>query len=147
MSIRRILPIGTHLRKCIICGYPITAKSRELTAHELECLGIEEEKKDDDQRPTDVKRFSLQAQSAGLTVECAMGGIVGATTIAIIAEAPGRNEVAQGFPLVGGAGNILWNAIRTHAPEVKRHECYVTNVVKRQVRFGVRRYWQPQTCW
>ena len=82
------------------------------------------------------ERFSQQAQSAGLTVECAMGGIVGAT-LAVIAEAPGRNEVAQGLPLVGGAGNILWKAIRTHAPEVKRHECYVTNVVKRQVQFGV----------
>jgi uracil-DNA glycosylase family 4 len=82
------------------------------------------------------ERFTLQAQTAGLTVECAMGGIVGAT-LAVIAEAPGRNEIAQGIPLVGGAGNILWKAIRTHAPEVKRHECYITNVVKRQVQFGV----------
>lgn len=40
MSIRQMLPIGTHLRTCIVCGYPITAKSRELTAHELECLQI-----------------------------------------------------------------------------------------------------------
>jgi len=61
MSIRRILPIGTRLRKCIVCGYQITAKYDELTAHELECLSklkdmlteIElEEKKDDDQRTT-----------------------------------------------------------------------------------------------
>ena len=80
------------------------------------------------------ERFSIQAQTAGLSVECAMGGTLNAT-LAIIAEAPGRNEVAQGIPLVGGAGNILWKAIRTYCPEVKRHECYVTNVCKRQVAF------------
>jgi len=65
-----------------------------------------------------------------------MGGIVSGT-IAIIAEAPGINEVAQGMPLVGGAGNILWKSLRTYCPEVKRGECYITNVVKRQVSFGV----------
>jgi len=82
------------------------------------------------------ERFSLQASAAGLSVECSMGGTLH-STIAVIAEAPGRNEVAQGIPLVGGAGNILWRAIRTHCPEVKRHECYITNVVKRQVAFDV----------
>ena len=41
MSIRQMLPVGTHLRKCIVCGYPITAKSDELTAHELLCLKID----------------------------------------------------------------------------------------------------------
>jgi len=40
MSIRQMLPVGTHLRKCIVCGYPITAKSDELTAHEMQCLGL-----------------------------------------------------------------------------------------------------------
>jgi hypothetical protein len=41
MSIRQMLPIGGTLRKCLVCGYPITAKSDELTAHELQCLGVE----------------------------------------------------------------------------------------------------------
>jgi len=41
MSIRQMLPIGTHLRLCVVCNYPITAKSDELTAHELQCLGVE----------------------------------------------------------------------------------------------------------
>jgi hypothetical protein len=40
MSIRQMLPVGTHLRKCIVCGYPITAKGNELTAHEMQCLGL-----------------------------------------------------------------------------------------------------------
>jgi uracil-DNA glycosylase family 4 len=80
------------------------------------------------------EQFILQAQMAGLTVECAMGGTMNAT-LAIIAEAPGRNEVAQGIPLVGGAGNILWKSLRNYCPSVKRHECYITNVVKRQVAY------------
>ena len=80
------------------------------------------------------ERFTLQAQTAGLQVECAMGGTMNAT-LAIIAEAPGRNEVAQGIPLIGGAGNILWKSLRNYCPSVKRHECYITNVVKRQVAY------------
>ena len=43
MGIRQMLPIGSHLRKCPVCGYPITAKSDELTAHELECLDVKVE--------------------------------------------------------------------------------------------------------
>jgi uracil-DNA glycosylase family 4 len=82
------------------------------------------------------ERFSEQAQQAGLVAECMMGGIMSSAT-AIIAEAPGRNEVAQGMPMVGGAGAILWKSLRTYCPEVKRTECYVTNVVKRQVAFGI----------
>jgi len=41
--IRRMLPIGTFLRKCPVCGYQITAKSPELTAHEMECLKLRPE--------------------------------------------------------------------------------------------------------
>src|SRR5262245_5950878 len=82
------------------------------------------------------EQFTLQASVAGLVVECAMSGTALAT-LAIIAEAPGRNEVAQGIPLIGGSGNVLWKSIRTYCPEVKRQECYVTNVVKRQVAFDV----------
>jgi len=92
--------------------------------------------KEEDMNTAELKeRFTIQAQTAGLSVECAMGGTIGAT-LAIVAEAPGRNEIAQGIPLIGGAGNILWKAIRTYCPEIKRHECYVTNVVKRQVAFS-----------
>jgi hypothetical protein len=40
MSIRRMIPMGTVLRKCIVCGYPITAKNQDLTAHELQCLEV-----------------------------------------------------------------------------------------------------------
>jgi hypothetical protein len=40
MNIRRMLPIGNVLRTCVVCGYPITAKSDVLTAHEVECLNL-----------------------------------------------------------------------------------------------------------
>jgi hypothetical protein len=40
MNIRRMLPLGTHMRKCIVCGTPIHAISDALTVHELICLGI-----------------------------------------------------------------------------------------------------------
>jgi hypothetical protein len=40
MSIRRMIPMGTVLRRCIVCGYPITARDHELTAHEMKCLEI-----------------------------------------------------------------------------------------------------------
>ena len=34
----RSLGAGSYLRKCPVCGYPITAHSAALTAHEEECL-------------------------------------------------------------------------------------------------------------
>jgi hypothetical protein len=37
-----MIPLGTVQRRCIVCGYPIHAKSNELTAHELQCLNIPE---------------------------------------------------------------------------------------------------------
>jgi hypothetical protein len=45
MSIRRMIPMGTVQRRCIVCGYPINATSHELTAHELKCLKIPEQDK------------------------------------------------------------------------------------------------------
>ena len=45
MNIRRMIPMGTVQRRCVVCGYQINAKSAELTAHELKCLGLLEEEK------------------------------------------------------------------------------------------------------
>jgi hypothetical protein len=44
MSIRQMLPVGSVLRSCVVCGYQITAASNVLTAHEAECLKIPETK-------------------------------------------------------------------------------------------------------
>ena len=52
MSIRHMIPMGTFLRKCVVCGYPIQAKSHELTVHELRCLNVPE--KVDNELPSPV---------------------------------------------------------------------------------------------
>jgi len=52
MSIRRMIPLGTVQRVCIVCGYPINARSNELTVHELQCLKIPE--RADDAPPSPV---------------------------------------------------------------------------------------------
>ena len=33
-----MIPMGTKLRYCSVCGYPIHAKSDELTVHEIKCI-------------------------------------------------------------------------------------------------------------
>ena len=52
MSIRRMIPMGTVQRKCIVCNYPINATSHALTAHEIKCLNIPE--RADDAPPSPV---------------------------------------------------------------------------------------------
>lgn len=48
--------------------------------------------------------------------------------IAIIGEAPGKQEELQGIPFVGGAGRVL-NMLLNNAG-ILRQDCYVTNVIK-----------------
>ena len=45
MNIRRMIPMGTTLRRCVVCGYQINATSHALTVHELKCLKIPEQDK------------------------------------------------------------------------------------------------------
>ena len=79
--------------------------------------------------------FIERAVRSELSVECAMVGPTDAR-IAFIAEAPGSSEVARDMPLVGASGNILWKSLRQYCPSIRRHEVYVTNVIKRQVAMG-----------
>lgn len=51
--------------------------------------------------------------------------------VVIIGEGPGEKEVREGIPFIGGAGTLLWDAMRKLG--LGRHNCYVTNVVKRQI--------------
>src|SRR5262245_53889874 len=78
------------------------------------------------------EEFQRRAELMELSVECSMNGPTDAR-IAFVAEAPGSSEVARDIPLVGASGNLLWKSIRTYCPSIKRHEVYVTNVIKRQV--------------
>lgn len=68
-------------------------------------------------------------EALGLKLQCGGHGLVSAK-IVIIAEAPGHNEVVQQMPLVGGSGMLLWDVLRKNG--IKRGDCYVTNVIKRQ---------------
>jgi uracil-DNA glycosylase family 4 len=77
--------------------------------------------------------FSVRASQCGLSVECGADGTFNAE-IAVIAEAPGESEVSKHLPLIGHSGQLLWQVLRTIG--VKRYDCYITNVCKRQVSFG-----------
>ena len=51
--------------------------------------------------------------------------------IALVGEAPGEREVQTKIPFSGGAGKVLWDALRKHS--YTRQTVYITNVVKRQL--------------
>lgn len=67
-----------------------------------------------------------------LTFQCGCDGTINAE-IAVVSEAPGEREVSLHMPLVGGAGQTLWTALRKY--KLTRTQCYITNVVKRQLSF------------
>lgn len=79
-----------------------------------------------------LRAFSERARGASLAVEVLGDGNFMAT-VAIVAAYPGENEVKLRTPLVGGSGRYLWEALRPF--HINRTQCYVTNVIKRQVAF------------
>lgn len=79
------------------------------------------------------REFNVRAARSGLVPECPADGAF-TSQVAVVAEAPGDNEVAKKMPLVGASGNKLWQVMRKN--EINRTECYVTNVSKRQVSFS-----------
>lgn len=79
----------------------------------------------------DVKSLLQERVDAcGLHADVYGSGSLDAEII-IIAEAPGETEKQLGLPLVGGSGRYLWDSL--HKINVSRAQCYVTNVVKRQL--------------
>lgn len=82
----------------------------------------------------DLQRgFADRAKQAGLLVECSGSGSP-SSRIVVIGEAPGEREVALKSPMVGGSGQKLWKHLEEIG--VRRRDCYVTNVVKRQLAFS-----------
>ena len=77
-----------------------------------------------------MQEFTKRAHACQLQVDCLGSGRLD-SEICIIAEAPGEREAAMKMPLVGGSGNMLWSILRPL--EINRSDCYVTNVVKKQV--------------
>jgi uracil-DNA glycosylase family 4 len=76
------------------------------------------------------REFAARALPIGLQIQCFGDGDVDAK-LAIVAEAPGEQEVRMRMPLVGGSGKYLWDHLRRFG--VTRRQCYITNVVKRQL--------------
>lgn len=68
------------------------------------------------------------AKSLNLRYDCGSSGPIGAKVV-VIAEHPGEREVNMKMPLCGGAGKVLWDALRKYG--ITRNDVYVTNVIKR----------------
>ena len=82
-----------------------------------------------------MREFTARAKACQLEVDCLGTGRLD-SEIAIIAEAPGEHEVKMAMPLVGGSGRMLWDVLRPHG--IGRADCYVTNVVKKQVALSTK---------
>jgi uracil-DNA glycosylase family 4 len=76
------------------------------------------------------EQFRAHAEDLRLRVDVLGDGPINAE-VAIVGEGPGETEVRLGRPFVGGSGNLMWNTLRAYG--INRANCYVTNVVKRQV--------------
>jgi uracil-DNA glycosylase family 4 len=81
-----------------------------------------------------MQELRTRCEQSGLEYKCGADGTFFAQ-VAVIAEAPGPTEVSTGRPLSGGSGNLLWTKMRKHVG-LTRKDCYITNVVKRQVMFS-----------
>jgi len=65
--------------------------------------------------------------------------------IMIVAEAPGEDEVAQGRPLIGKAGQGLMTLLRSMG--LSRTDCYLTNVYKHRPSNNKLPPNTPKNCW
>ncbi len=69
-------------------------------------------------------------------------GLTGAT-IAFVGEAPGSDEVKQGKPFVGPAGQVF--EICLHSAGLIRSQVYITNLIKHQVGKNIHKYYNERT--
>jgi len=83
--------------------------------------------------PTNIKEMNdelrYRTRNMDLAFQCGCTGNTNAK-IAIIGEAPGKDEVRKGTPFIGASGQVLWKSLRQH--QILRPAVYATNVVKRQ---------------
>ena len=82
-----------------------------------------------------MREFTARAKACQLEVDCLGTGRLD-SEICIIAEAPGEHEASMKMPLVGGSGKLLWDTLRPF--DIGRKDCYVTNVVKKQVALSTK---------
>lgn len=77
-----------------------------------------------------LRELHNHARTAGLRIDCCCSGSVNAK-IAFVGDYVGETEVRTGMPLSGGAGKVLWDALKKI--DLSRNQVYTTNVIKRQV--------------
>ena len=82
-----------------------------------------------------MREFTKRAKACQLQVDCLGSGNLN-SEICVIAEAPGEHEANMKMPLVGGSGRLLWDTLRPL--DITRKDCYVTNVVKKQVSMSTK---------
>ena len=92
-------------------------------------------RKTESDRERFIREFTAQCEANYLHVDVISEGPFDAE-VAIIGEGPGQTEVKRGSPFVGGAGRLLWDNLRDLG--LHRANCYVTNVVKRQISLSRR---------
>lgn len=76
------------------------------------------------------KLLAERIAASTLQYDCLADGSINAK-LAIVSEAPGGREKELKMPLVGGSGKFLWEALGKLG--IRRSQCYITNVVKRQL--------------
>lgn len=76
------------------------------------------------------KELKTRCRDLGLHYQVGGDGDLN-STMAIIGEGPGNQEVIKELSFVGEAGKLLWNSLRPH--KLHRTQFYVTNVCKRQI--------------
>ena len=84
-----------------------------------------------------LREYMERARACGLKVDVPASGDPNAE-IAIVCEAPGVREKEMRMPLVGGAGQQLWDVMNSSKVKIRRNQCYVTNVIKRQVSLSTK---------
>jgi uracil-DNA glycosylase family 4 len=76
------------------------------------------------------EQFRVQAKAFNLDVDVLSDGPLSAE-VALVGEGLGESEIRYGRPFAGGSGRVLFDCLRPYG--VHRANCYITNVVKRQV--------------
>ena len=95
-----------------------------------------------------LQEYLRRAKLTGLTSNkltggeyslCLMSGDIN-SELAVVGEAVGDREIQLSMPFVGDAGQKLWSVLSKY--DINRTQCYVTNVIKRQMstlKFGNRK--------
>jgi uracil-DNA glycosylase family 4 len=79
-----------------------------------------------------MQEFNKRATACGLEVDCLGFGRLD-SEIVIIGEAPGEREKMMKMPLVGPSGKFFWDHMAWEKIDVRRPDCYVTNVIKKSL--------------